>query len=456
MNGDSNRARPLVGPAAPARGLLKMLGVGFGIAVLVGNTIGMGILRTPGEVAAHLPSVPLFVAVWVAGALYALLGALTVAELGAANPRSGGLYPLVHDILGPFPGFVAGWTDWLVNCGSAAAVAIVMGEYLGPLVPALADHQKLVASLILVGLAALQWGGMRLGNVVQQAATLVKGLALVGLAGVALYMSRGMPAPNPASGTPAAMVPQGSALAVAVVVALQSAIYTYDGWTGPVYFGEEVKEPGRDIPRSMISGVLVVMVIYLVMNAAFLRIVPIQDMAGDPFVAGTAAKRLFGPMGDPVLRVIMLVSMVAAVNAMILMYSRITFAMSADGFLPPILRRVTPGGTPGPSLVIGTVLAIGLIATNTFDSVLALLAFFMVANYALTYWGFFAARRRHPDAERPFRVPGYPWVPGAALLGSVAFLVAAVLGDPRNSLAAIGMVALSWPVSRAVGRRDRG
>jgi len=439
------------GSAAPARGLLKVLGVGFGIAVLVGNTIGMGILRTPGEVAARLPSVPLFVAVWIAGALYALLGALTVAELAAMNPSSGGLYPLVHDVLGPYPGFVAGWTDWIVNAGSAAAVSIVIAEYVGPLVPLLGAHQTATASAVVVGLAALQWRGMRLGSAVQQGATLVKAVALVGLAGVALFMSRGG-APVVAAASPAPVMPSGIAFAVAVVVALQSAIYTYDGWTGPVYFGEEVKDPGRDIPRSMIGGVLLVMAIYLVMNVAFLRVVPIREMAGDPFVAGTAAERLFGPAGDTVLRVIMIVSMVTAVNAMVLMYSRITFAMSADGFLPPILRRVTPGGTPGPSLVVGTALALVLIATNTFDSVLALLAFFMVANYGLTYWAFFIDRRRRPDQERPFRVPGYPWVPGAALLGSVAFLIAAVFGDPRNSLVAIGMVALSLPVSRLMRR----
>ncbi len=436
-----------------SRGLLQVLGVGFGIAVLVGNTIGMGILRTPGEVAQHLPSVPLFLGVWVAGAAYALLGTLTVAELAAMRPRSGGLYPMVHDTLGTFPGFVAGWTDWLVNTGSAAAVAIVLGEYMGPLIPALAGHERLTASMAVLGFALLQWRGIRLGDIVQQITSLIKAVALLGLAAAGLFLA-GVAAPEP-SAAPALSVPSGVAFAVAVVVALQSAIYTYDGWTGPIYFGEEVKDPGKDIPRSMIGGVLVVLVIYLALNVAFLRIIPIQEMAGDPFVAATAAGRLFGPTGDLVLRVLMVISLLAAVNAIVLMASRIPFAMSTDDLAPAGLSRVNRGGTPVPSLLLSTALSVGFIVTNTFDTVLALLAFFMVANYLLVFVAFFVRRRTDPDAPRPFRVPAYPVVPALALLGSTAFLVAAVWGDARNSLVAIALLALSWPMSRVAQRISR-
>lgn len=435
-----------------SRGLLQVLGVGFGIAVLVGNTIGMGILRTPGEVAQHLPSVPLFLGVWVAGAAYALLGTLTVAELAAMRPRSGGLYPMVHDTLGTFPGFVAGWTDWLVNTGSAAAVAIVLGEYMGPLVPALEGHERLTASMAVLGFALLQWRGIRLGDIVQQVTSLIKAVALLGLAAAGLFLARMMPA---ASAAPAPAVPGGVAFAVAVVVALQSAIYTYDGWTGPIYFGEEVKNPGKDIPRSMIGGVLVVLVIYLALNVAFLRIIPIQEMAGDPFVAATAAGRLFGPTGDLVLRVLMVISLLAAVNAIVLMASRIPFAMSTDDLAPAGLSSVNRGGTPVPSLLLSTALSVGFIVTNTFDTVLALLAFFMVANYLLVFVAFFVRRRTDPDAPRPFRVPAYPVVPALALLGSTAFLVAAVWGDARNSLVAIGLLGLSWPLSKLAERMNR-
>lgn len=429
-------------------GLLRVLGLAFGLAVLVGNTIGMGILRTPGEVAAQVPSVPLFMGVWIAGAAYALLGALTVAELATMRPRSGGLYSVVHGALGPYAGVIAGWTDWLAQCGTTAAVAIVLGEYAGPLVPGLAGRASLTASLVVVAFAVLQWRGIRVGDAVQQITSLVKTLALLTLATLALSLSGG---PGATTIAPS-VVPSGAAMVGALVVALQSAIFTYDGWTGPIYFGEEIRDPDRNIPRTMIGGVLLVLAIYLALNAAFLLVIPIGEMAGDPFVAASAAARLFGQRGDVVLRLVMMVSLVAAVNATMLMASRIPFAMSRDGFMPSILQRVERG-TPITALAASMAVVLACIATNTFDTILALLAFLFVANYALTFTGLFVSRRRAPDARRPFRVPGYPVVPGLALGGSVAFMVAAALTDSANSAVAAGLVALSWPVYRLAVRK---
>ena len=421
-------------PGHPPGKLLQVLGVAFGLAVLVGNTIGMGILRTPGEIAAQVPSVPWFMGVWVAGALYALLGALTVSELVAMRPRSGGLYPLVRHGLGPYPGFVVGWSDWLSTSGSIAAVAIVLGEYAGPLVPALAGREKAIACTVVFGFGLLQWRGIRLGDLAQQATSLAKAQASATVANAA------------------PLLPPGLALVGAVIVAMQSAIYTYDGWTGPVYFSEELADPARDVPRTMIGGVLLVMTIYLLLNAAFLHVIPIREMAGDPFVAATAAARMFGPAGDTVLRIVMVLSLIASVNALVLMASRVPFAMSRDCLLPAILQRVNAGGTPVPALWASIALALGLILTNTFASVVAMLAFMFVANYAVTFATFFVMRRRQPQAPRPFRVPLYPLVPALALLGSLAFIAASLASDTRNSLYALLLVAVSWPVYRLFRR----
>jgi APA family basic amino acid/polyamine antiporter len=202
----------------------------------------------------------------------------------------------------------------------------------------------------------------------------------------------------------------------------------------------------------MIGGVLLVLTIYLLLNAAFLRAVPIRDMAGDPFVAATAAARLFGPAGDTVIRLVMLISLLAAVNAMQLMATRVPFAMSRDRLLPDLLNRVNDGGTPVPALVVSTLVALAAIATNTIDTILATLAFMFVANYALTFAALFALRRRAPDAPRPFRVPGYPVVPAIALAGSLAFLVAAVVSDRANSIRSLALLAISWPVYRIIRR----
>jgi APA family basic amino acid/polyamine antiporter len=431
-----------------------VLGLAFGLAVLVGNTIGMGILRTPGEVAHHLPSAPLFMAVWVLGGVYALLGALTMAELGAMRPRSGGVYPHVRHALGPFLGFVSGWTDWISLCGSIAAVAIVLGEYAGPLVPTLTGREAVIASAVVAGIALLQWNGIRIGDLSQRITSLVKALSLVGLAAVALVLPGG--AAPPAVAPSVAALPGGPALAVAVVVALQSAIFTYDGWTGPIYFSEEVQDPGRDIPRAMIGGVVLVLGIYLALNLAFLRVLSIQEMAGDPFVAATAAMRLFGPAADAILRGLMVFSLVASVNALQLMACRVPFAMSRDGLLPSVLCRVNPGGTPVATLLASALLALGFIVTNTFDTVLALLAFFFVANYTLAFTAMFVLRRREPGTARPFRVPAFPWVPGFALAGSLAFLVAQLVSDRTNGATAVALLVLSWPVYAAIGKREKG
>jgi APA family basic amino acid/polyamine antiporter len=298
------------------------------------------------------------------------------------------------------------------------------------------------ASAVVIGFALLQWRGIRIGDATQQLTSLLKSLALMALAGVALVMPIDSRPLVPVT----ALAPTGVALVGAVIIALQSAIYTYDGWTGPIYFGEELRDPARDIPRAMIGGVLLVLVIYLLLNAAFLRVVPIADMAGDPFVAATAAARLFGPTGDTVIRIVMLLSLVAAVNALQLMAARVPFAMSRDRLLPLLLRRVNPGGTPVPALVASTLIALACIATNTFNTVLAMLAFLFVANYGLTFIALFASRRRWPDAPRPFRVPGYPFVPGLALTGSLAFMVAAVVSDRTNSMRSLALLGISWPV----------
>jgi len=433
--------------------LLRVLGPLFGLAVLVGNAIGMGILRTPGEIAAQVPSVPWFMAVWIAGAGYALLGALTLGELAAMRPRSGGLSPLVGDVLGRYPAFVVGWTDWLATSGSMAAVAIVLAEYAVPLLPAFRGQEALLATATILAFTLLQWRGIRIGDRTQRATSLLKAVSLVGLALVGLAVGAPEPPATPAP-RPAATLPTGFALAAALMVALQSAIYTYDGWSGPLYFGEELRDPARDIPRTMIGGVLLIMAIYLLLNAAFLAVIPIAQMAGDPFVAATTARRLVGDAGDTVLRLAVIVSLLASVNALLLMASRIPYAMSRDGLLPAALGRANRGGTPLLALLSSTALGLALIATNTFDRVIALLAFLFVANYALTFVAWFVRRRQEPRATRPFRTPGQPIVPALALLGSLAFLVVAFAGDTRNSLVALCLVAASWPVHRLSRRRS--
>jgi APA family basic amino acid/polyamine antiporter len=435
-------------PARPATGrLLQVLGLGFGLAVIIGNTIGGGILRTPGEIAARLPHPALFLGMWVAGGLYALLGAVSLAELGAMLPRSGGQYVYVRRALGAWPGFIVGWSDWISTCGSSAAMAIIIGEYVGPLVPAFADRTALTAASVVVGFGLLQWRGIRVGDIAQQLTSLLKTVALLALIAAILLL------PHAVLPTPAAPpVPGGFALLAALVVGFQSVIVTYDGWSGVLYFGEEVRDPGRAVPRSMLGGVALVLVIYLALNVAFLHVVPLGRMANDPFVAATAATAVFGAAGDVIIRVLMIVSLLAGVNACQLIASRVPVAMARDRLLPERVTHVNRGGTPTASLLLSTGVALLLILTNTFETVLALLAFFFVANYALSFTTVFVLRRREPDLPRPFLAWGFPWTTGTALVGSVAFLIAAIIGDPHNSVRALLLLAASTPVFLLVRR----
>lgn len=435
--------------AGPSRGkLLRVLGVTFGLAVTVGNTIGAGILRAPGEVAAQLPAELLYFGVWIAGGLYALLGAVSVAELGTMVPRSGGMYVFVRRAMGPFPGFVVGWIDWIATSGSVAAVAVVIGEYTESLVPALQGRTVPIAVTAILGFALLQWRGIEAAGRAQEVTSLVKALLLVGLVAACFLMPASTPATPDVAAAPAA----SAGLLAAVVIALQSVIYTYDGWTGVIYFGSEVRDPARDVPRSMFGGVLLVTALYLLVNAAFVHVIPLARLAGEPLAAGAAAQALFGPAGDTIIRVLLVLALLSSVNALLLMAPRVLWAMSADGLFSARGAAVNAGGTPTAALLASTAVAVAFATTGAFDRIIAILSFFFVANYVVCFLAVFILRRREPDTPRPYRAWGYPWTTALALAGSVAFLAGAVAGDTRNSLYALGVVAASWPAYRLARR----
>ena len=237
----------------------------------------------------------------------------------------------------------------------------------------------------------------------------------------------------------------------AFVLSLQSVIYTYDGWSATSYFSEEVENPGRDIPRSMIGGVLSVIAIYLLLNLSLLAVLPVSNLAGQAFAAGAVAGVIFGEWGDPVFRILTIVSMLAAINSNHLMASRVLFAMSRDGLVTSKAAEVNEGGTPTVALLVSTVVSVlFLVFGRTFDRVITVLAFFFVANYALSFVSVFVLRRREPEKPRPYRAWGYPWTTGLALLGSIAFLAGAVASDTANSVVALLVLVASYPAFRVM------
>jgi len=443
VQADSTTISPTV---SKQRGQLwRVLGLAFGLAVIVGNTIGGGIFNTPGTIAAQLPNPWLYLGVWVAGGVYALLGAISLAELGTMLPRSGGQYVFSRYALGEYAGFIVGWSDWISSCGSTAAVALLIGSFSGELVPALSNKGPLVAAVVAIVFALFQWRGIVWGSNIQNFTSLLKGLAFLILIAAAFIFGGG------GSLTTVHSTAGGPLLIAAIVISLQSAIYTYDGWSGVIYFSEEVRDPGRDIPRSLFVGVLTITVIYMLVNVALLYVLPISAIAGKEFAAGEAAKTMFGKHGGTILRCLTIVSMLSGINALHLMATRVIFAMSRDGLFTRKAAVVNDGGTPGVSLWLSALVSLLFIVFGkTFGEVITVLAFFFVANYILSFVSLFVLRRREPDKPRPYRAWGYPVTPALALIGSVLFLAGAIASDTQHSMYALGLLAVSYPVFRLI------
>ena len=445
MNGEQSDSLP----AQPGRGrLLQVLGVWFGVAAAIGNTIAAGIVRAQGYIAGFLPNVWMFLGVWVVGGIYALVCASSLAELGAAIPRSGGQYNYSRRALGEYAGFIVGWSDWLSTCGTNAAVGLVIGEYTGVLIPALAGYDKSIALSVLLGFALLQWRGVKWGSAAQLITAALKSGAFVVLV-LACFLLGGKARHSAeiVASTPPGLA-AGWALALGFMFALQKVIYTVDGWDGVIYFGEEVRDPGRDVPRAIFGSVFSIIGIYLLLSAAVAYVLPMSEIAGNNFALGTAAERVFGTYGDTVIRTIMIVSLLSCINACQMFATRVLYAMSCDRLFFRVASRVNKGGTPVVALALSTAVAIAFTVSKKFSQVIDMLAFFFVANYTLSFISLFRLRFKEPQMERPYQAWGYPWTTAVALISSILFLVGAVLADRENTPWALALLVASYPIFR--------
>jgi basic amino acid/polyamine antiporter, APA family len=434
-------------PSASKWHLLRVLGVWFGIAVAVGNTIAAGIVRTPGEIAQLLPDPVLFLAVWVVGGLYAICGASSLAELGAAIPRSGGQYNYSRRAMGEYAGFVVGWCDWLSACGAIAAVSIVVSEYTCKLFSLPSGIEKSIAVSTIIGFVILQWRGISWGSMAQMITAAMKSAAFIILALACFLLGPFLERTVSGAAPTVLHLPAGSLLATNFMLALQAVFYTMDGWNGVVYFGEEIKDPGRDVPRSMFGSVVAILGIYLALNAAVLFMMPLSEIAGNKFCLGTVSEKIFGVWGDPVIRAIMVVSLLSCVNAIQLFCSRVLYAMSSDGLFAAFASRVNKGGTPYAALALSAAIAI-VFVVGSFEHVIGIVSFLFVVNYMMSYISLFVLRFRQPDMPRPYKAWGYPWTSALALAFSLAFLLGSVLTDHQNAPYALALLAASYPTFR--------
>jgi APA family basic amino acid/polyamine antiporter len=424
--------------------LLRVLGLIFGVAVVVGGMVGQGILRTPGIVASAVHSPEAILLLWIVGGGLVAISAFAYVELGTAIPRAGGPYDFLRHAFGPLAGFIAGWGQWFVLVTQEAFLAIVVAEFLHRV----GVWPSVGTSLLAVGILAVfwlvNWTGTRISGGSQIAFSAIKGAALIAL--VVLLFAQ------PAARQPAVTPAEGIGLA-GIVVAMRAIINTYDGWQEFVLFGEEVERPERTLPRAMATGILSVAVLYLLVNMALLHVLRPADMANSTLPAADAVKLALGPTGDLALTLFGVVSVAAITNLTVMKSARITFALARAGHLPAKLSEVASTGTPRSALTVSSVLAAAFAATGTYATVVAVNVAMTVALVVVVNMAAVRLRSREPNLPRPFRIPIYP-LPAIAAIGlNLALLVALVVEDPMHSLGGFAFLAVIGAVYAAIHRR---
>ncbi|WP_025765230.1 APC family permease [Dyadobacter tibetensis] len=436
----------------PKNELLKILGVGFGIAVTIGGTIGTGILRKPGPIAEQLGDPWLIMGLWVAVSIYALLGTLCTIELGTSVPRAGAWYVYAQRAFGPYAGFVVGINSWLGTCSALGFGVYTMSEYLSLLLPSLLGFEPYVAIVLLATLTALHQVGLSLASSFQNIMSVLKGVGLLLFVGICFVYGKEITV-SEIGQTTSRIVATGSWLAP-VVFSLQAIFYTYDGWHTAAYFTEEDRDPTRNLPRSMIGGVLLIIIIYLLCNAAILYILPMEVLASSKLAAADAVALIFGEGSGKIVTMFLLISILGIVNAQLMFNPRVLYSMSRDGLFFPAGQRVNKGGTPSFALNITSLVVITLIliGKDTCEKLSDIATFFFVLSYASGFASLLALRKREPNLPRPWKVPAYPALPIGMLLLSIGFLISAVVQDLSSSQFALLFLVLSYPIYLLVKR----
>jgi basic amino acid/polyamine antiporter, APA family len=449
----------------PTPRLERRLGALDGALITIGAVVGTGIFLTAGDVARAAPHPALILAVWAAGGLLAVAGALTYAELGALFPRAGGIYHYLAEAYGPLWGFLYGWTCFLViMSGGIAAIAVGFGEYLGSFVPQLSSARVVLdaslggwtwrvsgaqaaAVLAILALTAVNHFGVRQGANLQNAITWLKVAVVAGFAILALVVT----APPHAGAAP--LTGAGWAgLAPAMIAAL----WTYDGWYGLTFSAGEMRDPARELPRAIVAGTIAVMVLYLLMNLAYLRATPVSVLAASPRSAETAAAALFGASGARAMALAVVVSSFGCLAATILYSSRLYQPMAQDGVFLESLATIHPRWrTPVASLWAQSAWAMVLALSGTYAQLYTSVVFAGLLFHVAGGVAVFRLRRARPELPRPYRVWGYPAVP-LLFIGSMVLLSAATLASGSvPALAGLALTLLGVPVYLVWRRRPR-
>lgn len=421
MSAEGPSSPPSAGPAAAtgaAPGLVRALGFWDSVSLILGIMIGSGIFLVAGAVALQLDSLVAVVAVWLLGGLLSLCGALALSELGAALPSAGGLYVYLARVYGPGTGFVYGWSAMaLIHAGGLASLAAAIGLYATPLLGLSTLGTRLLQLAVLALFVAINCLGVAVGKWVQNALTAVK---VAGLAAMtAMLYASGSAARLAEHWTRPAPVASGAAWGLALVAVL----WAYDGWHFLSFAAGEVKRPTHTLPASLLTGTALTCGIYLVVNLAYYAVLAPEAIRGAPRVASTAIEQGYGPGAALALSLLIAVSVLGAMNGILLGSSRVIYAMAADGLFFRSFARVSPRfHTPVVAIVTQGVLAAAFTLVGTFQQLFTLFIFTAWIYYGLAVAGVMVLRRREPSLVRPFRCPLYPVTP-LFFLAATVFIV---------------------------------
>jgi amino acid transporter len=435
--------------------LVRRLGLWSSIGIVIGITIGSGIFRTPAGVASRVPDPVLMLGVWVLGGVISLCGALSVAELAAAMPNTGGWYVYLREGWGRLAGFLFGWAQLLlIRASATAAIAVVFGEYflrsLGYDPSSEARTPQYVAAAAVVLCSGFNVRGIQLSALVTGLSTVSKFGALTGLV-VASYLLGG-----DAGASTSNLVPSGETVNAGLFgLALISALWAYDGFSDVASVAGEVANPQRTLPRAIIAGTCAIVAMYLAVNIAYLYVNSAAVVAKSPLVAADTMGALFGRAGVSLTSIVVAISAFGALNADILLGPRVFFALAQDGLFFRRMTSVHPRyGTPWVAILLTMALALVFVLTQTFEQLADTFVLAIWPFYACAIAGLYRLRRTRPDLPRPYKVPGYPYVPAVFVAGVTYLVVNALVTDPIWSSTTFALVLAGVPVYYVMFKPD--